>query len=109
MNQAAASALYQADAVVLVVEAGRWQPKDQQALEQVQRSGLPAVLVINKIDRIRPREKLLPELASHDQRHDFAAIVPVSALRQENLQQLRDHGNRQTAGGARDVGWHCRK
>ncbi len=90
MNKAATAALGQADAVLLVVEAGRWRDKDQQALEQVQHSGLPAILVVNKIDRVRPREKLLPELAAHDQRHEFAAIVPVSALRQENLLQLRE-------------------
>lgn len=90
MNKAATAALGHADLVLLVVEAGRWQAKDQQALEQIQESGLPAVLVVNKIDRIKPREKLLPELAGHDQRHEFAAIVPVSALREENLQQLRE-------------------
>lgn len=90
MNKAATAALGQADAVLLVVEAGRWRDKDQQALEQIQHSGLPAILVVNKIDRVRPREKLLPELAAHDQRHEFAAIVPVSALRQENLLQLRE-------------------
>ncbi len=90
MNRAATAALDSADLVVLVVEAGIWKERDQHALEQLQRSGLPGVLVVNKIDRVRPREKLLPILAEHSQRHDFAAIVPVSALHDENLLQLRD-------------------
>ena len=90
MNKAATAALDSADLVVLVVEAGVWKEKDEQALEQLQRAGLPAVLVVNKIDRVRPREQLLPVLEEHGKRHDFAAIIPVSALKSDNLQQLRD-------------------
>ena len=89
MNRAATAALDTADVVMLVVEAGRWSDKDQQAFEQVRQSGLPALLVVNKVDRVRPRDRLLPELAEHDERHDFVAIVPVSALQADNLPSLR--------------------
>lgn len=90
MNRAATAALSSADLVMLVVEAGVWTEKDQQALEQLQSAGLPAVLVVNKIDRVRPREALLPILAEHGERFDFSAIVPVSALKADNLPHLRD-------------------
>lgn len=90
MNRAATAAIDSADLVMHVVEGGRWTDKDERVLDQVRRSGLPAVLVVNKIDRVRPRDRLLPELAAHAERHDFAAIVPVSALRSDNLVSLRD-------------------
>jgi GTP-binding protein Era len=90
MNKAATGALGSADMALLVVEAGIWKSKDQQALEQIEQSGLPAILVVNKIDRVRPRDKLLPVLAAHAERHDFVGIVPVSATNADNLESLRD-------------------
>jgi len=90
MNKAATAALDSADLVVFVVEAGIWREKDQQALEQIKQAGLPAILVVNKIDRIRPRDQLLPILEAHGGRHDFAAIIPVSALKSDNLKQLQE-------------------
>ncbi len=90
MNKAATAALSSADLVVFVVEAGVWKDKDQQALDQITQAALPAVLVVNKIDRVRPKDKLLPVLAEHAGRYDFAAIVPVSALKSDNLTSLRN-------------------
>lgn len=90
MNKAATAALGNADLALFVVEAGRWGDKDQQALSQIRSSGLPAVLVVNKIDRIKPKDRLLPELSAHAERHEYAAIVPVSALKNDNLRLLRE-------------------
>ncbi len=89
MNRTAASALDDADLVVLVVEALRWTAEDDLALGRVQRSGRPAIAVVNKVDRVKPRERLLPYLAEIGARHPFLAIVPVSALKQDNLEDLR--------------------
>ena len=47
------------------------------------------IAAVNKIDRVRPRERLLPYLAELGPRHAFLAVVPVSALRGENLDDLR--------------------
>ena len=54
------------------------------------RSGRPAIAVVNKIDRVRPRERLLPYLAELAHRHAFLAVVPVSALKADNLEDLRN-------------------
>jgi len=90
MNRTAGTALEDADLVVLVVEADRWTREDELVLARLKRSGRPSIAAVNKIDRVRPREKLLPYLAELGQRHDFLAIVPVSALKSDNVVDLRD-------------------
>jgi GTPase len=89
MNRTAAAALQDADLVVLVVEAPVWNAEDEQVLKRIARAGRPALVAVNKVDRVKPRERLLPYLAELDQRHGFLALVPVSALKGTNLDDLR--------------------
>jgi GTP-binding protein Era len=88
MNRTASSALADADIAVLVVEALKWTAEDALALERIERSGRPAVAVVNKVDRVHPRERLLPFLAELGARHPFLALVPVSALKSNGLEPL---------------------
>jgi GTPase len=88
MNRTASAALEDADLVVLVVEALHWTAADQLVLDRIVRSERMCVAAVNKIDRVRPRQRLLPYLAGLAGRHAFGAIVPVSALREENLAAL---------------------
>jgi GTPase len=90
MNRTAAAALEDADLVVLVVEAGQWTEGDELALARIARARRPAIVAVNKIDRVRPRERLLPYLAALGGRHGFLAMVPVSALKADNITDLRD-------------------
>jgi GTP-binding protein Era len=89
MNRTAAAALDDADLVVLVVEAGQWTAEDEMVLERIVRGARASLAVANKIDRMKPRERLLPYLAELAARHAFQAIVPVSALKEENIDDLR--------------------
>ena len=88
MNREGEAALGAADAVILVVAAPRWTAGDDAALARVARAGLPIVLAVNKIDGVKPRTALLPFLERAARRHEFAALVPVSAVRRENLETL---------------------
>jgi GTP-binding protein Era len=88
MNREGDAALSAADAAILVVAAPRWTRGDDAALERLRRTGLPIVLAVNKIDCVRPRTALLPFLERAAGKHDFSAIVPVSAYRGENLEAL---------------------
>src|SRR5579871_2635338 len=63
MNRTAAGALDGADIVVQVVEATRWTGEDDLALERIKTSGRPALLAVNKVDKVNPRELLLPYMA----------------------------------------------
>ena len=88
MNREGEAALGAADAVILVVAAPRWTAGDDAALARIARARLPIVLAVNKIDSVKPRTALLPFLERAALRHEFSAIVPVSASRQENLEAL---------------------
>jgi GTP-binding protein Era len=89
MNRTASTSLNDADLVVLVVDATKWTAEDDLALERVVASGLPAIAAVNKIDQVRPRDRLLPYIAALSKRHEFAAVVPISALKSDNVDALR--------------------
>jgi GTP-binding protein Era len=88
MNRAAAAAALDADVVVFVVEALRFGDEDELALLRAGDAGRPIVAVVNKVDTAKPRERLLPYLASLAQRHAFAEVVPVSAHTPRDVQHL---------------------
>ena len=88
MNRAASSAIKDVDLVVFVVDRTAWTEEDTMVLEQVQQSGLPAMLVINKIDLLADKTELLPHLQVLADKGEFAAIMPISALQKHNVQEL---------------------
>lgn len=90
MNRTAAAALEDADLVVFVVEAPFWNAEDELVLQRIARAGRPVLVAVNKVDRVKPRERLLPYLAELDRRHGFLALVPISALKEQNLDDLRN-------------------
>ena len=90
MNRTASRAMVGVDLVMMVVEASGWVREDDRVLGRVGGEAAPAILVLNKIDRVRRRESILPVLADTARRHDFAATVPVCARTGENLNRL--HG-----------------
>ena len=88
MNRAALGSVAGADIVLMMVEAGRWLAGDSQVLEEVRKSGLKCILLVNKIDRLKRREDLFPFLEECAAKGDFAELVPISALRGDNLDRL---------------------
>jgi GTP-binding protein Era len=88
MNRTAAAAAMDADLILLVVEAMRFGDEDQLALDRARESGRPVIAVVNKIDRVQPREKMLPYLAQLAGRHDFVEVMPVSALDSNDARRL---------------------
>jgi GTP-binding protein Era len=88
LNRTAVSAAAEADVELFVVEALQWREEDEEALRKAQSTGVPIVLVVNKTDLARPRDRLLPYLDQVQSKAEFAAIVPVSATRRDNLERL---------------------
>ncbi|NYZ63103.1 GTPase Era [Luteimonas deserti] len=88
MNRAARGALEGVDAALLVVVAGRWDDEDTLAFEALRDAGVPVVLVVNQIDRMKDKTALLPYLQTVTGGREFAGVVPLSALKRNGLPQL---------------------
>jgi GTP-binding protein Era len=88
MNRAARGALEGVDAAVLVVEAGRWDEEDTLAFEALRDAGVPVVLAVNQVDRVRDKTTLLPYLQKASEGREFAGVHPVSALKRKGLEAL---------------------
>lgn len=88
MNRTAASAIADADAVLFVLEADRFTAEDSDVLKRFRDCRCAVIAVLNKVDRVRPKERLLEYIAALDERGDFAAIVPVCAKSGAKLDAL---------------------
>lgn len=88
MNRAASSTLRDVDVVLFVVDRTAWTEEDDMVLDRVVQSGLPTLLVVNKVDLLQDKSLLLPHLQALSEKAPFAAILPVSALRRQNLADL---------------------
>jgi GTP-binding protein Era len=88
MNRTAISSLSDVDVNLFVVEALRWTDEDERVLAELKQAGLPVLLLINKVDRVQPRERLLPYIQDITGRADFAEVVPIAATRPTSLEQL---------------------
>lgn len=88
MNRAALASLQDADVNVFVVEALRWTEEDQRVLDELKKQGRPMILVLNKVDKVFPKERLLPFIDEMAHRASFEEIVPVSALKGAQIDAL---------------------
>jgi len=88
MNATVTSALVDVDAVALVIEAGGWTEGDEQMLTLLPPQSGNVILAINKSDMLTERERLLPLMADSMRRYPFRAIVPVSAEKSRQLDDL---------------------
>lgn len=76
-------------AVLVVEEKGEIGPSEEALLEQIRKLDLPAVLVINKIDKLADKTKLAEVISRLSGLYDFSSIVPVSAATGDGVEILR--------------------
>ena len=85
MMKSVRSSVGAADAVILIADAGHPAGDiEKQLIEQIRKSGLPSMLVLNKIDLIN-REKLAETIAGYAALHNFDAVVPTCAESGKNV------------------------
>ncbi len=93
LNKTVANTLTSADVILFLIEAGTFGPADQQVLDLIPDS-VPCILVINKSDRVKDKAVLLPFAQEIASKHDFAAVVPVSATLRFQLDGLQKETRR---------------
>jgi GTP-binding protein Era len=87
LNRTVQGVLGDVDLVLLVVEAGRFGPADEQVLRLVP-EGKQVILVANKLDTVKRRADLAPWLQDLQRRHPFAEFVPMSARKAAEAERL---------------------
>lgn len=90
MNRAATSSVKDVDVIVMVVDALKWNEGDEHVLQKLRSNRAPVILAINKLDSVEDKNALLPHIEALSQKREFAAIVPISALRNRQLDQLEE-------------------
>ena len=88
MNQTAEQALKGVDAVALLTEGTRWTELDERVYQKLKHLSCPTYWVINKVDQLADKTELLPHIQSVTALRHFDEVVPLSALRNQNLDPL---------------------
>ena len=90
MNRVAEGTLDDIDLALFLVEAKRWTDEDTLVLENIKRHECKAILIVNKIDRLKARTELLPYLDQHANAYDYEEVIPISAARGDNVEHALD-------------------
>lgn len=79
------------DVILFVVDASKGiRPMEREIAENIGKTGLPCILVINKVDLVE-KENLLPMIADYSGMNDFEAIIPISAKTNDGVDRLIDN------------------
>jgi GTP-binding protein Era len=85
MNQTVTEVLKDVDVVLFMVERLVFNDEDEMVLQALQSVDVPVLLLINKIDQIDQRERLLPHISKLSALREFAEIIPIGVLSGYNL------------------------
>src|ERR1700732_1750214 len=88
MNRVAISSSQDADVILFVIEAMRFTDEDMWVWERVRGLKQPLFLVVNKVDRVFPKDQMLPFLEELTERLPASGIIPISALPSDNVDRL---------------------
>ena len=89
MNKIASHCYEEVDLVLFLIDRFKWQKEEEKILKSLKNLNKPVVLVINKIDRLRDKTKLLAFIKDISEKFNFLSIVPISALKKDNLMELK--------------------
>ncbi len=87
MNRVVTQTLADVDVVVHVVEAGKWNEGDAQLLPLLPKNGR-AILAVNKVDALASKNDMFAYVSKIMAQYPYSAVVPVSALRNVQLDNL---------------------
>lgn len=89
MIEVAEESIGDVDLILFVAECRAPGSMERDVIKKIQASGLPCVLVLNKIDKIR-KDEILKVISSYAELYEFDSIVPISALQQDGVKIVLD-------------------
>jgi GTP-binding protein Era len=88
MNRIARAVFMDVDLVLLLVEAGRWTREDEAVAKSLETTGTPVFLVVNKVDQLADKARLLGYVEAHAPAGRFSQVFLVSALKGDGVDDL---------------------
>jgi GTP-binding protein Era len=90
MNRSAASVIADVDLVIFVVDRFEWSEADEYVAKHLSNSTVPVIVAVNKVDMVEDKQALLPHLQFLAGKVNAAGLIPLSALRKTNLDELEE-------------------
>ena len=89
MNRVASSSINDVDIILWLVEAGKWTKEDARVLAHVAKAQVPVILCVNKIDKLKDKQAVLPFLADIGKKYQPDDLFPLSAFNKPDTKALR--------------------
>lgn len=88
LNRTADTTLLGVDVIVWLIDGLSWHEYDEEIFKKLEQAGLPVILAVNKVDKVADKEAILTFFNEAQHRFPFKHMVPISALKMTNLDQL---------------------
>jgi GTPase len=88
LNRTAEATLLGVDVIVWLIDGLSWHEYDEVIFKKLEQAGLPVILAVNKVDKVKDKDAILTFFSEAQHRFPFAHLVPISALKRINLDQL---------------------
>lgn len=90
LNRTADMTLAGVDVIVWLIDGLSWHEFDETILKKLKQAGLPVILAVNKVDKVKEKDTVLNFFAEAQKRYPFEHLIPISALKKTNLEQLEN-------------------
>jgi GTPase len=88
MNRAASSSITDVDVIIFMIDRTVWTEEDEHVLDKIKNANAPVLLVVNKVDALKEKDVLLPQLGMLGKKYNFNQIIPISAQKGDGVGQL---------------------
>ena len=88
MNKTAINAMMDTNLNLFVCDSSYWSEEDEVVLNQLKNARSPSILLLNKIDLIHPKDKLLELISTLSNKHEFSEVIPIMAKNRDSLKSL---------------------
>ena len=89
MKKEVLNSLFHVDIILFVIESLVWTKEDSLVLDLLGKQDKPVIIVINKIDKVRDKQRLLPFIEEVAAKGNFAEVIPLSALKGINIGDIK--------------------